>query len=76
VLQGYRDWRSPFPFPTGSSRQVNCDPAWRFWVPEGAKGRDLNSPFLLLSGVLHLVSASSFAFFHRVAAFSLETRLD
>ena len=31
-----RDWRSPFPFPTGSSRQVNCDPAWPSWVPEGA----------------------------------------
>ena len=40
------------------------------------KGRDLSSPFLLLSGVLHLVSASSFAFFHRLDAFSSEARLD
>ena len=40
------------------------------------KGRDLSSPFLLLSGGLHLVSTSSFAFFHRVAAFNLEARLD
>ena len=31
-----RDWESPFPFPTGSSRQVHCDPAWPFWAPEGA----------------------------------------